>query len=178
MASTMTHTARSDERRRAAALALHYRDTEKLSVKEIAHRMGKAESTVANYLWDSDGSKQRARRDTYRGTCRYCGAATSAGDGKNRSRPYCAQHKELGKSRTWTKETAREALLDFKRRNGFQPTTYDLELAKAKKRGGAALKRLTARPYPRPGTLRRLWGSTAACFADVFGQPATAETTT
>jgi len=174
----MTKTARSEERRRAAALARHYRDTENLPLKEIARRIGKAESTVANYLWDPDGSKQRVLRDTYRGTCRYCGAPTSAGDGKHRSRHHCAQHKELSKPGTWTQETAREALLDFQRRNGFQPKTYDLEMAKAKKRGGAALERLTARPYPRPGTLRRLWGSTEACFADVFGEQAEQATAT
>ena len=38
------------ERRRAAALARHYRDVEDLSIKEIARRLGRAEATVKAYL--------------------------------------------------------------------------------------------------------------------------------
>jgi DNA-directed RNA polymerase specialized sigma24 family protein len=37
---------RVQERQRAAALALHYRDSEGLSLAEIAKRLGRAESTV------------------------------------------------------------------------------------------------------------------------------------
>ena len=40
------------ERRRAAALARHYRDTEGLSIREIADRLGRAEATVKAYLYD------------------------------------------------------------------------------------------------------------------------------
>jgi hypothetical protein len=43
---------RVSERRRAAALARHYRDQEKLPIVEIARRMGRAESTVKAYLYD------------------------------------------------------------------------------------------------------------------------------
>ena len=46
------------ERRRAAALARHYRDLEALSIKEIARRLGRAEATVKAYLYDpSDANK-------------------------------------------------------------------------------------------------------------------------
>ncbi len=34
------------ERRRAAALARHYRDQERLSIAEIARRLGRAEATI------------------------------------------------------------------------------------------------------------------------------------
>jgi predicted transcriptional regulator len=39
-------------RRRAAALARHYRDEEGLSVAEIARRLGRAQATVKAYLYD------------------------------------------------------------------------------------------------------------------------------
>ena len=43
---------RVHERRRAAALARHYRDEEGLSIAEIARRLGRAEATVKAYLYD------------------------------------------------------------------------------------------------------------------------------
>jgi DNA-binding CsgD family transcriptional regulator len=43
---------RVQERRRAAALARHYRDNEALSTAEIARRLGRAPATVKAYLYD------------------------------------------------------------------------------------------------------------------------------
>jgi predicted transcriptional regulator len=43
---------RVGERRRAAALARHYRDQEGLTIAEIARRLGRAEATVKAYLYD------------------------------------------------------------------------------------------------------------------------------
>ena len=43
---------RVSERRRAAALARHYREQESLTIAEIARRLGRAEATVKAYLYD------------------------------------------------------------------------------------------------------------------------------
>jgi len=43
---------RVGERRRAAALARHYRDEEGLSIAEIARRLGRAAATVKAYRYD------------------------------------------------------------------------------------------------------------------------------
>ena len=54
---------RVSERRRAAALARHYRDQESLTIAEIAHRLGRAEATVKAYLYDpSDANKRPTHR--------------------------------------------------------------------------------------------------------------------
>jgi transposase len=48
------------ERRCAAALARHYRDSEQLSIADIARRLGRAPATVKAYLYDPTGEKARA----------------------------------------------------------------------------------------------------------------------
>ncbi len=47
------------ERRKAAALARHYRDEESLSIAEIARRLGRAEATVKAYLYDPTDDNKR-----------------------------------------------------------------------------------------------------------------------
>ncbi|HKR98978.1 MAG TPA: sigma-70 region 4 domain-containing protein, partial [Candidatus Dormibacteraeota bacterium] len=80
---------RVQERRRAAALARHYRDVEGLSIAEIARRLGRAEGTVKAYLYDPSGAKAREVKARYRGVCRGCGAPTSARNGKGDAYAYC-----------------------------------------------------------------------------------------
>jgi predicted transcriptional regulator len=55
----MTVLARVVERRRAAALARHYRDEERLSITEIARRLGRAEATIKAYLYDPSYDNKR-----------------------------------------------------------------------------------------------------------------------
>lgn len=82
---------RVSERRRAVALAHHYRDVEGLSGKEIAHRLGRSHATVRGYFYDPDASKARAVKERYRGKCERCGSATSGGNGPGRARTKCVR---------------------------------------------------------------------------------------
>jgi predicted transcriptional regulator len=75
-------------RRRAAALARHYRDAEGLAIAEIARRLGRAPATIKAYLYDPTGGKARAVKARYRGTCRCCGADTSPRNGKTDAHAY------------------------------------------------------------------------------------------
>src|SRR6516165_10127689 len=47
------------ERRRAPALARHYRDAEGLSIREISRRLGRAEATVNAYPYDPSDDNKR-----------------------------------------------------------------------------------------------------------------------
>src|SRR4051794_27543606 len=77
------------ERRRAVALARHYRDAEQLPIAEIARRLGRAPATIKAYLYDLTGEKAKAVKARYRGYYRHCGADTSPRNGKGDAYRYC-----------------------------------------------------------------------------------------
>jgi hypothetical protein len=70
------------ERRRAVALAQHYREFEGVSIREIADRLGRSPATVKAYFYDPTGEKARAVKARYVGVCRGCGAYTQPRNGK------------------------------------------------------------------------------------------------
>ena len=47
------------ERRRAAALARHYRDEEGLSIAQVAARLGRSPATVKAYFYDPSYATKR-----------------------------------------------------------------------------------------------------------------------
>jgi AcrR family transcriptional regulator len=55
------------ERRRAVALARHYREFEGLSIRQIADRLGRSPATVKAYFYDPTGEKARAVKRRYQG---------------------------------------------------------------------------------------------------------------
>jgi hypothetical protein len=70
------------ERRRAVALARHYREAEGLSIAQIADRLGRSPATIKAYFYDPTGEKARAVKARYQGVCRGCGAYTQPRNGK------------------------------------------------------------------------------------------------
>ena len=69
------------ERRRAVALARHFREAEGLSIAHIAHRLGRSPATIKAYFYDPTGEKARAVKARYVGVCRGCGAYTQPRNG-------------------------------------------------------------------------------------------------
>lgn len=89
-------------------------------MRETAAALGVSVSCVRNVLNDPDGSKQRARRDTYRGECVDCGAMTrSSGTSQPSERcPSCS----AAAKRKWTVETIIDAIQRWEREHGRPPT--------------------------------------------------------
>jgi AraC-like DNA-binding protein len=148
--------ARTRERRRAAALARHYRDVKDLSIHEIARRLGRAPATVKAYLYDPTGEKARAVKARYRGTCRACGADTSPRNGKSDAYAYCHRCRPGAAAPRWTRERVREATRNWAERYGRAPSSYDWSRTHARRRGEEALRRLEADDWPAPATVTKL----------------------
>jgi AraC-like DNA-binding protein len=70
------------ERRRAVALAHHFREAEGLSIGRIAERLGRSPATIKAYFYDPTGEKARAVEARYLGVCRGCGAYSQPRNGK------------------------------------------------------------------------------------------------
>jgi hypothetical protein len=82
-------TGRVLERRRAVALARHYREFEGFSIRQIADRLGRSPATVKACFYDRTGEKARAVKARYQGVCRGCGAYTQPRNGKGDAYAYC-----------------------------------------------------------------------------------------
>ena len=80
---------RAAERRRAVALARHFREAEGLSIAQIAERLGRSPATVKAYFYDPTGDKARAVKARYVGVCRGCGAYTQPRNGNGDAYAYC-----------------------------------------------------------------------------------------
>ena len=80
---------RVHERRRAVALARHFREAEGLSIMQIADRLGRSPATIKAYFYDPTGEKARAVKARYVGLCRGCGAYTQPRNGKGDAYRYC-----------------------------------------------------------------------------------------
>jgi hypothetical protein len=105
----------------AAILELRERG---LTTAEVAAELGLGHSTVRNYLWDPDGSKDRARKDSYRGTCEDCGKPTTGSDGPALAPRLCAPCSAKDQ-KIWTRDTVIAAIQRFAFEHGRPPTAED-----------------------------------------------------
>jgi predicted transcriptional regulator len=98
------------ERRRAVALARHYREVEGLSIAEIAGQLGRSPATIKAYFHDTTGEKARAVKRRYQGVCRSCGAPTQARNGKGDAYEYCKACHPGAIATRWTAARVRDAM--------------------------------------------------------------------
>jgi hypothetical protein len=135
---------RVSERLRAVAIARHLRESEGLSSVQIAERVGRSPATIRSYFYDPKGSKARRVKQTYRGLCEACGAATS-GEGPGRARERCARCNGQSTLR-WPRERIEAALLAWSERYGSPAKSTDLSVTyastQAARDGGVRLRRL------------------------------------
>jgi hypothetical protein len=159
---------RVSERRRAAALARHYREQESLTIAEIARRLGRAEATVKAYLYDPTGEKARAVKRRYQGVCRGCGRPTAARGGNGDAYPFCKRCRPGAIAPTRTREWVRDAMREWRQRYDRPPSSTDWSRTHARRRGGEALERFEARDWPAPSTVIDIYATWAAAHADAF----------
>jgi AcrR family transcriptional regulator len=132
---------RALDRRRAVALARHYREFEGLPIRQIADRLGRSPATVKAYFYDPTGEKARAVKARYQGVCRGCGVYTQPRNGKGDAYSYCKACHPGAIERRWTRERVVDALRDWLRRYGRLPSSY---AGRGRTRAGAEARRWTA----------------------------------
>ena len=147
------------ERRRAVALARHYREFEGLSIRQIADRLGRSPATVKAYFYDPTGEKARAVKARYVGVCRGCGAYTQPRNGKGDAYRYCKRCRPGAIQRKWTRERVIDAMREWHERYGRLPSSYDWSRTHAKRREASALERLREGEWPSPSVVGALFGS-------------------
>ena len=153
------------ERRRAVALARHFRDAEGLSIVQIADRLGRSPATVKAYFYDPTGEKARAVKARYVGVCRGCGAYTQPRNGKGDAYAYCKRCHPGAIERRWTRERVLDAMRAWRELYGRLPSSYDWSRTHARRRGGEALERLTNGDWPPASVVTKLHGSWAVARA-------------
>ena len=147
------------------ALACHFREAEGLSIAQIADRLGRSPATIKAYLYDPTGEKARAVKARYVGVCRSCGAYTQSRNGKGDAYAYCKACHPGAIARRWTRERVVAAMLDWRRRYGRLPSSYDWSRTHARRRGGEALERLSTDDWPSAGVVTAVYGSWKAARA-------------
>ena len=153
------------ERRRAVALAQHYREFEGLSIRQIADRLGRSPATVKAYFYDPTGEKARAVKARYVGVCRGCGAYTQPRNGKGDAYAYCKACHPGAIERRWTRERVLDAMRAWRTQYGRLPSSYDWSRTHARRRGGEELRRLNEGDWPSPSVVTGVYGSWEAARA-------------
>jgi hypothetical protein len=154
----------TETRLRLAAEAKRLRDDERLLQREIAARLGISRSYAQSLLDDPDGSKARARKESYSQPCPRCGGRISGSEGPANVSPLCAactlerQHEE----RYWTRETIVETFQRFYAVNGRGPSVTDVLIANPSIRSKMSDERIAdgdaafaAVPLPSPSVVTR-----------------------
>jgi hypothetical protein len=158
------------ERRRAVALARHYREAEGLSIAQIADRPGRSPATIKAYFYDPTGEKARAVKARYVGVCRGCGAYTQPRNGKGDAYSYCKSCRPGAIERRWTRERVLAAMCAWQARYGRLPSSYDWSRAQARRRGGEAVARLADGEWPSASVVTGVFGGWAAAREAAAGE--------
>jgi AraC-like DNA-binding protein len=163
-----TEWARVVERRRAVALASHYREAEGLSIRQIADRLGRSPATVKTYFYDPTGEKTRAVKARYLGVCRGCGAYTQPRNGKGDAYAYCKGCHPGAIEQRWTSDEVLAAMRAWRALYGRLPSSYDWSRTHAQRRGGPALDRLNQGDWPPASVVSDVCGDWPQARADAL----------
>jgi hypothetical protein len=109
--------------------------------------------------WVPTGEKARAVKARYAGVCRVCGEYTQPRNGKGDAYAYCKRCHPGAIDRRWSRERVLEAMLDWEKRYGRLPSSYDWSRTHARRRDGGALERLNEGEWPSASVVGKLFGS-------------------
>jgi hypothetical protein len=137
------------ERRRAVALARHFRDAERLSIVQIADRLGRSPATIKAYFYDPTGERRLAPSRPATSACAGAAArtrsrATARGTPTATAR---ACHPRSIQPR-WTCDLVIRAMREWCARHERLPSSYDWSRTHARQRGREALERLAGDDAP------------------------------
>lgn len=102
-------------------------EEEGLVYREIAQQLGISHSYASSLATDPDGSKTRARKDSYAGECVDCGAPTSGSNGSRAAANRCdlCSHALQHLNRRWTRDAVIDAIRRYHRAHGRPPRSED-----------------------------------------------------
>lgn len=141
---TVSRTTREERVEQARALR-----AQGYKVRELPDLMGVSIGAIRSYLYDPDRSKEKARKDSYRGRCEDCGAPTDGTNGREAAPKLCLSclgvrtHEE----RKWTPETILAAIRLFVEENGRRPSSGEWHRADRDRR------------FPPPQAVQREFGT-------------------
>lgn len=95
--------------------------------REVAELLGISRSHAAALSHDPDGAKDRARKDSYRGTCSRCGNPTDGSKGRAAAPDRCAKCAAIEghEAQYWTAERVINAIQRFAALHGRPPRSRD-----------------------------------------------------
>lgn len=99
--------------------------------RDVAETLGISRSYAAELASDPDGSRARARKDSYRGACIDCGRPTSGSNGTTGAPERCAAcRKAYERSlKFWTRERVIDAIQRFAAEHGRPPKATEWNIA-------------------------------------------------
>lgn len=159
--------ARADMAAKAAALK-----TEGLNVLQVAARLGISRSYSYELLTDPEGRKIRGRKDSYRGTCKTCGAATDGSNGRSApdrcSECHANRHAERN-ARIFAAWEAGETARAIAAREGMNVSAVCALVDFHRQQGEAISRRMRARKELWP-EIQRMWrdGATSVEIASAL----------
>lgn len=97
---------------------------------EIAERLGLSRSYVSALLSDTDGVKDRARKQSYQQPCPSCGEMMNGSNGPRGAPSLCAScaAKKQHDDRYWTRKRIIEAFIVFRERTGRTMAAVDAQV--------------------------------------------------
>lgn len=150
---------RAQRSRRVATLR-----EQKYTHEQIASMLGLSQSYVYDLIHDPTGEKTRRRKDSYRGTCKTCGASTDGSNGPNQAPEYCKKHAGRAHFMYWTESRIIAAIQEWDFIYNRPPIATDWN-GQVEGSPGQYVKgsrrNLSRRRWPSTNAVQRLFGSWA-----------------